>query len=174
MKTMNFLTVIFASLLVIGCSSQPDYREAEGNGYGYQATKLTDKQYRISFKARGSDQNKAMDYALLRAAEVTKENGYDWFVVTHRETFVDRERISPQSSIGYTNSSNMVTRCGLVSCTTTHYPRSTMSAGIHIGGSESSDIQTVLEIQLGTGVQPDSEHSFEAQAVIDNLSPKTE
>lgn len=174
MKTAHITLTLLVSLFMFGCSSQPDYRAAEGDGYGYQATQITDTQYRISFKARGSDQAKAMDYALLRAAEVTLEQGYDWFVVTHRETFVDRERTRPSTEIGYANSSEMVTRCGLISCTTTRYPRSSLHAGIHIGGRESSDIQTIIEVKLGTGVRPDSDHSFAAQAVVENLSPTDE
>ncbi|WP_404409492.1 hypothetical protein LG272_02715 [Pseudidiomarina marina] len=172
MKTHIVMLFTLASLVLVGCSSQPDYRKAEGSGYGYQETKISDTQYRVSFKARGSDKTKAMDYALLRAAEVTLENGYDWFVVTHRETLIDRERVSPESSIGYTSSNDMVTRCGLISCTTTHYPRDTFSAGVHIGGRKSSEIESIVEIKIGKGTRPDTDYSFNALEVKENLSPK--
>lgn len=172
MKTLNIMLFTALTLVLAGCSSQPDYRKAEGSGYGYQETKISDTQYRVSFKARGTDKTKAMDYALLRAAEVTLENGYDWFVVTHRETLVDRERVQPDTSLGYTSSRDMVTRCGLVTCTTTSYPRTSMSAGVHIGGNESSEIQSILEVKLGKGMRPDTDYSFSAKEVKDNLSPK--
>lgn len=172
----NFKTIglLLFSFLFVACSSQPDYRKAEGSGYGYDATKLSETQYRVTFKARGSDASKAMDYALLRAAEVTLENGYDWFVITHRETLVNNERVEPNNSLRYTNSRDVVTRCGLVTCTTTSEPRSTFSAGIHIGGDRSRDIQSILEVKLGKGTRPDTDFSFDALEVRDNLSPSDE
>lgn len=172
MKTLKLITFTIITLTLAACSSQPEYRAAEGSGYGYDATQLTDTQYRVTFKARGSDADKAMDYALLRAAEVTLQNGYDWFIVTHRETLIDNERIEPSSTLRYSDSRDVVTRCGLVSCTTTSYPRSSFSAGIHIGGDKSQDIKSILEIKLGKGVRPDTDASFDALEVRQHLSPK--
>lgn len=172
MKTLKLITLTIITLTLAACSSQPEYRAAEGSGYGYDATQLTDTQYRVTFKARGSDADKAMDYALLRAAEVTLQNGYDWFIVTHRETLIDNERIEPSSTLRYSDSRDVVTRCGLVSCTTTSYPRSSFSAGIHIGGDKSRDIKSILEIKLGKGVRPDTDASFDALEVRQHLSPK--
>ncbi len=172
MNRLLTLSVIFASALLVACSSQPEYREAKGSGYGYQETKISETQYRVGFKARGTDKSKAMDYALLRAAEVTLENGHDWFIVTHRETLIDRERVRSGSSLGYMNSHDVVTRCGAISCTTRHYPRSSYSAGIHIGGNSSSEIESILEIKIGKGMRPDTDYSFNASEVKENLSPK--
>ncbi|WP_417690628.1 CC0125/CC1285 family lipoprotein [Pseudidiomarina sp.] len=172
MKTLKLLTFSLITLTLAACSSQPDYRAAEGSGYGYNATQLTDTQYRVTFKARGSDADKAMDYALLRAAEVTLQNGYDWFIVTHRETLVDNQRVEPSSALRYNDSRDVVTRCGLVSCTTTSYPRSSFSAGVHIGGDKSQDIKSILEIKLGKGVRPDTDASFDALEVRQHLSPE--
>ncbi|WP_241967845.1 CC0125/CC1285 family lipoprotein [Pseudidiomarina homiensis] len=173
MNIIKLMSIALVSVVLAACSSQPDYRAAEGSsGYGYDATQLTDTQYRVTFKARGSDADKAMDYALLRAAEVTLQNGYDWFVVTHRETLIDNERVEPSSTLRYADSRDVVTRCGLVSCTTTSYPRSTFSAGVHIGGDRSQDIKSILEIKLGKGVRPDTDASFDALEVRQHLSPK--
>lgn len=172
MKTIYLLTGFIIAITLSACSSQPDYRKAEGSGYGYQETKVSETDYRVSFKARGSDSTKAMDYALLRAAEITIEQGYDWFVVTHRETLIDRERVEPNNSLSYTNSRDVVTRCGLISCTTREYPSSSMSAGIHIGGNESSEIQSILVIRIGKGTRPDTDYSFNALEVKENLKPE--
>ena len=103
---MNKLTsgVMVLVLIVLGgCASQPAYRAAENGGYGYTETKLTDTQYRVYFKGRGSDKTKAMDYAMLRAAEVTIEQGYDWFVVANRETLIDREKVTTEPQVASLN-----------------------------------------------------------------------
>ena len=93
------LSMILVVLLMAGCASQPDYREATQGGFGYTESQMSETQYRVHFKAKGSDKAKAMDYAMLRAAELTLLKGYDWFVVTDRETMVDKERVetSPQT-----------------------------------------------------------------------------
>ena len=94
MKTVMKFATLIMGLTLAACASQPAYRAAENGGYGYSETKLTDTQYRVYFKGKGSDKTKAMDYAMLRAAEVTLNEGYDWFVVANRETMVDREKVS--------------------------------------------------------------------------------
>ena len=84
------LSMILVVLFMAGCASQPDYREATQGGFGYTESQMSETQYRVHFKAKGSDKAKAMDYAMLRAAELTLLKGYDWFVVTDRETMVDK------------------------------------------------------------------------------------
>ncbi|WP_127347246.1 CC0125/CC1285 family lipoprotein [Pseudidiomarina mangrovi] len=174
MKIIQLMSVSIITMLLMACSSQPEYRAAQGSGYGYQATKLSATQLRVSFKARGSDAEKAMDYALLRAAEVTLEQGYDWFIITHRETLLNNERLTTRAGLGYSNSRDVVTRCGLVSCTTASYPSQEFSAGIHIGGDRSGDIQSIIEIKLGQGIRPDTDASFDAIEVIRHLSPSAQ
>jgi hypothetical protein len=172
---MRALMMFLATfLLITGCASQPDYRQAQGSGFGYKETKLSDTQYRIHFKARGSDKVKAMDYAMLRAAEVTLNNGYDWFVVTHRETLVDdqRQELSPQ--IGFSQRYAHVTECGLISCRTRTYPSTQLSTGIFIGGTERSEVESVLSIELGRGTRPANTDSFDAGTLKANLAPKTQ
>lgn len=171
MKTYQIL-LMSCALTLAACSSQPDYRAAEDNGYGYTETKLTDSQYQIQFKARGTDKAAAHNYALLRAAEVTVENNYDWFVVTHRETEVDKETV--QTADFYPRSGDMVTYCNAITCRTSYHPRSAFSAGIHVGGRTDSDIIVTLDTRMGNGEQPDTDYSYNAAEVIENLQPKTQ
>ena len=160
MKTlMKFATLVMAMTLA-ACASQPAYRAAENGGYGYSETKLTDTQYRVYFKGKGSDKTKAMDYAMLRAAEITLDQGYDWFVVANRETMVDREKVSMEPEIGFSKRYTRVTDCGLVTCRTSYYPESTLSTGIYVGGREKSVIESALDIQLGRGTRPDSRYGL--------------
>lgn len=172
MRFTQVLTVTLTSLVLLACSSQPAYRAAEGEGgYGYNETQLSDTQYRVTFKARGTDKNMATNYAMLRAAEVTLMNDFDWFVISHRETTIDKETVrNPDWS--YTNSREMVTYCSATGCYTRSYPSSAFSAGIHVGGRTDSDIAVNLEIRMGNGKQPDTNHSYNAKQVRDNLQTK--
>lgn len=174
MKTVMKFATLIMGLTLAACASQPAYRAAENGGYGYSETKLTDTQYRVYFKGKGSDKTKAMDYAMLRAAEVTLNEGYDWFVVANRETMVDREKVSVEPEIGFSKRYTRVTDCGLVTCRTRVYPESTLSTGIFVGGQEKSVIESALDIQLGRGTRPDLSSSFDARQVKENLSPKEE
>lgn len=160
------------ALLVAGCSSSPDYKAAEGNGYGYQESKLSDSQYRVHFKARGSDKSKAMDFAMLRAAELTLEQGFDWFTVSSRETLVDNKTVDRGSQVGFSKRYETRRECGLLTCRTRTEPTSSYSAGVFLGGDKSSDIEAVLNITMGNGNKPSS--AFDATQVKNNLQPNSQ
>ncbi len=170
----KWFTLIVVMVGLTACASQPDYREAKRGGYGYSESKLSDTQYRIHFKARGSDKSRAMDYAMLRAAEVTLENGYDWFIVTDRETLVDKETVQSSPQVGFSQRYTQVRECGLVTCRTTSYPSTQFSTGIFVGGSEKSEIESILSIETGKGTRPDGGSSFDARDVEANLAPLVE
>ncbi|GGW94595.1 CC0125/CC1285 family lipoprotein [Alteromonas halophila] len=170
MKKLFFLLVPL--LLVVGCSSQSDYRKAKNGGFGYTETKLSDTQFRVHFKARGSDKAKAMDYAMLRAAELTLLEGYDWFTVNDRETLVDKESVKTSPQVGFSQRYATVTECGALSCRTTRYPTTQFQTGIFVGGAEKSEIESILSIKMGKGTMPSEGNSFDASSVKANLSPK--
>ncbi|WP_308364950.1 MULTISPECIES: hypothetical protein [unclassified Microbulbifer] len=162
--------IAFAILLATGCASQSAYKPANGSGYGYKESRISDNRYRVTFKARGDDRDRAMDYALLRAAELTLLKGYDWFVVVNRESMVDRKETEMQS--GFSSGDRVITRdCGLLGCTTRSYSTPpTYSAGVSAGGG--SRAESVLEIRMGKGVRPSSGDSYDALSVRDSLQKK--
>ncbi|APD95632.1 hypothetical protein BM523_17415 [Alteromonas mediterranea] len=172
MKTK--IMFVLAVLVMAGCASQPDYRQAQKGGFGYTESKLSDTQYRVHFKAKGSDKGKAMDYAMLRAAEVTLLEGYDWFVVTDRETLVDKETVQTTPTAGFSQRYARVTDCGVLTCRTSYHPTTQFETGVFVGGSQKSEIESILSIELGKGTRPSSATSFDAREVRDNLRPKTE
>lgn len=170
MKTQA-LTLI-AVLLLSACASQPDYKAANRAGYGYKETQLSESRYRVQYKARGEGQDTARDYALLRAAELTLLEGYDWFVVVDRETLVNREQhqSAVDSGVRY---DRVVTRdCGLLNCTTSYKTVPTYSMGLSSGTPSRGDTEAVLEIMMGKGVRPASGDSYDAVEVRDNLQQR--
>ena len=46
--------------------------------------------------------------------------------------------------------------------------------GVFVGGSQQSEIESILSIEIGKGTRPTSATSFDAREVRDNLQPKTE
>ena len=168
------IPLLIAGVLLTGCASQPDYREAKNGGFGYSQSQLSDTQYRIHFKARGDDKAKAMDYAMLRAAEVTLEAGYPWFTVNHQETLIDKEQTQTSPEFGFNQRYARVTECGAISCRTALYPTAQLSSGIFVGGTQQSEIESVLQITLGRGEKPADGNSYDASQVQQHLRPKPE
>lgn len=172
MKKIFLLFTVLISLA--GCASKPAYRAAEDGGYGYTDSQLSDTQYRVHFKARGSDKRKAMDYAMLRAAELTLKQGFEWFNVTERETLVDEEEVQVSPQVGFSRRYATVTDCGVLSCRTSRYPTSQFETGIFVGGSQQSEIESIINFEMGRGDKPTGGNAFDAQQVVDNLKPDEE
>lgn len=75
---MNYAGFALIVLLLIGgCTSPTHYKPTDNSVYGYRESQIADNRYRVAFKMRGDEQMQAMDYALLRAAELTLMAGYD-------------------------------------------------------------------------------------------------
>lgn len=169
-----FITLLTLTLLVSvsGCTSKPDYRSAKNGSVGYSEQKITDDRYRVQFKSHSQLVADASDYALLRAAELTQLQGYDWFVVTSKETFVESEKQQPSSSIGFTQRRQIERNCGLLTCETRTRPSTEVGLNINTDlNNNRKEVHSILEIRMGKGVKP-NEDSYGAQDVVDNLSQK--
>lgn len=89
LKMTKKTLLMLLALALSSCASHSQYKEAKGSGYGYTEEKLNQTQYLVQYKTAETDQQRAKDFALLRAAEITSEQGYDWFIVSQRETHQD-------------------------------------------------------------------------------------
>lgn len=149
---MKHLVSALAVLVLAACASTPAYGPAGSNGFGYAEQRIETGRYRVTFKAR--DAVSAEDGALRRAAELTRQNGYDHFTVVSRD--VSRQRDRSGSSIGIGGS--------------TGSRRSGIGVGVSVplgGGSE--EVTTRLEIVMGKGSKPDDPRAYDANAVLGNL-----
>jgi hypothetical protein len=82
--------LVFLGVLA-GCGQPTPYQPAT-SGYGYSEQQIEDNRYRVSFA--GNDLTPAevvQNYLLYRAAELTLDNGYDYFTVVDRN--LDRSTI---------------------------------------------------------------------------------
>lgn len=174
MKTSTTLIVfVLFSVLLSACSSTPVYKPARGSDYGYRETRIDADRYRISFKTRGDNALEAMDYALLRAAELTLSKGYDWFVVVDRETQVNRRTLAPSTQISASRLHTVYRDCGLLACRTTVYPSRMYNVEVGMGVSQGRNkTESIVEIRLGKGERPVNQDSYAALSIASTIAER--
>ena len=154
------------SLLIASCASVSKYQPASNDGYGYEEFAITDTRYRISFRARGDDRDMANGFALLRAAELTLQKGYDWFDVVDRQSEVSRDdRGATGPAIA---SPPTVTRsCGLLGCTSRVTPGYGYTGASRLPPREETEV--LIEIYLGRGIRPADRDTYDARQVAETI-----
>lgn len=147
------------ALTLAACASMAPYGQASSpTGQGYSEQRIEQDRYRITYRGVG-DQARVADYALLRAADLTIANGYDWFEITQRWTDgrPDSARgLRPSVSIGAGSS-----RYG-------GYSSSGVGVGVGLNVSGPSPTATVLEVRLGRGPMPERPNVYDAREVALN------
>jgi hypothetical protein len=74
------------------CASETRYQPAEEPGdYGYREEQIESDRWRVSFRGNSMTDLESVERALLyRAAELTLQQGYDWFRIVDRDTEAER------------------------------------------------------------------------------------
>lgn len=171
-KLKQIMALAGFAVLLAACASQPAYRAADSGGYGYSERQLTEDQFRIHFRGRGDDTGRAMDYAMLRASELTLEKGFDWFDVASRDTLVDREQVpatSTSTALGVSYAT--VQDCGLLTCTTYHRPVPQYQTSVSMG-DQRSEVEVIMEVRMGKGMRPSDQTSYDARELYSRLKPE--
>ena len=79
-----------STTLVAACATETTYRPATGSGFyrtGYSDTQIEPNRFRVTFAGNTvTDRDVVERYLLFRAAELTLQNGYDYFVMADRDT----------------------------------------------------------------------------------------
>lgn len=83
------------SVAVAACSTatpyQPDIAGQRVSG-GYSEAKIAEDRYRVNFEGNTlTSRDRVEGYLLYRAAELTVQDGYDWFLIVDRHTEHDIE-----------------------------------------------------------------------------------
>lgn len=79
-----------AVVVITGCATSTPYVPMDGR-YGYSDQRIEDDRYRVLFHGNSSTSRETVEtFLLYRAAELTLENGFDYFIVEERGTDVDR------------------------------------------------------------------------------------
>jgi hypothetical protein len=79
-----------STLMVAGCATETTYRPATGQGFnrtGYSDRQVEPGRFLVSFAGNSVTSRDTVErYLLFRAAELTLQNGYDYFVMANRDT----------------------------------------------------------------------------------------
>jgi hypothetical protein len=154
MKRM--LASAFLAAALTACTTAPTvYGPATSTeATGYRQTKIESDRYRISFRANPDlKAPQVEDMALRRAAELTAQDGYQWFRVVTRNTELVGGRQAGGTSVG-------------VGGSTGSYGS---GVGVGIGFDLSPDsrrYETTMEILMGRGARPEGVDAYDARSVL--------
>lgn len=161
---LKHVLIVAAALALAACASSPAYTPAARAGAaGYSEAQIESNRYFVTYRAPGAtDVALVQDYALLRAADLTLQNGRDWFWVDRRTLDDDHTRRSgPSVGVGI-GAGSWGGRSG-----------GGVSVGINLpigGGSATQRAQSAtLEVRFGDGVKPDDPNAYDARAVATNI-----
>ncbi len=158
---MKFLWLLCCVFLLSACATGvSNYRPAKGDGPGYKEILLDSTSYRVQFKVRGNQRTAAQHYALQRAAELTLQAGYDWFIVSKQT----RRLLNEESETPELPETFSTQRCGLLGCKTQTYTMPERNTDI-----KESYTLVMLDIHMGRGIRPEK-NSYDAQETLDGLS----
>lgn len=116
MNILNSFYLIFLTAFFSSCATsyQPD-----GLAGGYEELRLGENLYSVTFSGNGYTRKKrAVDFCLLRCAEITKENEFKYFtIVSQNNDVTNTSFTSPSSSV----TTGSVNSYGQVNAYTTNY-----------------------------------------------------
>lgn len=155
----NLLIPAIAALALCACATPTTYQPAtKAGGVGYTEQRIENDRWRVSFRGgSGASAAQVMDYALLRAAELTLAQGYDWFQVTGRYTEAEG------GDYGYGSGVSVGAGGG-------DWGGGGGWGGAGVGlsfplGGRNPALTTNLDIRLGRGQRPQSPDAYDARDV---------
>lgn len=171
LKTLLLVSALVA--LMTACATQTPYKIADKRGApGYTETMLTDTRYRVTFTGNSTTPAETVkDYALLRAAELTLEKGYEWFQLADRDSDKKvRSSTSVSSGIDIPSQTSVYQRCGMFSCDTVVSSSPGFSSGVDVGTTTTSTAySSSLEIIVGKKPMPQNDESYDARQLSTTL-----
>jgi hypothetical protein len=167
MNMKMLLSLGCMALALAACASSARYHEASGDaGAGYREQMLESNRYRIEYQTNDNRLGRAQDYVLLRAAELTLENGYSTFSVVNRSSdlgAIDR----PQLAVAFQRDVAFTRSCGLLKCRTEATPVYT-SAIVDASTSRPFAVAS-LEILMSNSPADGRSEAYSAASVIRNI-----
>ena len=156
---MRPLFLVPAAMILAACATSAPYGTAAKPGaMGYASQQIETGRYQVSYT--DSDAGRARDLVLLRAAQITLENGKDWFEITDSYTDASQSSSGSRSSVSIGGSTGSYGRSSGVGVG--------VGIGLPLGGSSGS-VTEVLEIMTGAGEKPDRPSVYDARSVEFNI-----
>lgn len=159
-----------AGLLALAACAHPTPYQAEQDGQGYSEKPIEDDRYRVTFAGNSLTKRETVeDYLLFRAAEVTLQRGYDYFLVVEKDTERKTTKLTSFSEFG------------TPSYAFGYYRYSPFYSGYFGRYGTGIASETVRErhkynayanIQLRRGAKPDDDpQAYDARDVLKRLAP---
>lgn len=156
----RLIATAVAAALISGCAATGPvaYGPADAKGFGYEDTKIESDRFRVVYNGSGGmPPEQVEDYALLRAAELARENGFDWFRIVGRDIARDRRGgVSLGAGVGGGNIGRR------------------SSVGVGVGGNfgqvGAQDYFSVrMELLMGNDPMPDEPDVYRAESILTEL-----
>jgi hypothetical protein len=147
------------ALMLAACAASPTPFQPSTDGYGYSQQKIEGNRYRVTFAGNSETSlDTVRNYMLVRAAEVTLENGGDYFTITDQST---------QSATSYRGTGTGPVGFG------TGFSTGGVGVGMSSFSAYPSDSYTAwADIVIGEGAKPaDDLNAYDARAVLSQLDP---
>lgn len=89
--------------MLAACTTATPYGPASGSrGYGFSDQRIEENRYRVTFRGNSVTSRETVENALLyRAAELTVERGYDYFIAIESDTEANRSYSTSSSPAFY-------------------------------------------------------------------------
>lgn len=86
-RTFRHFAAVTCLAVVAACAHPTPYQPATSeNGEGYTTQRIEQNRFRISFRGNSVTSRQTVDtYMLYRAAEVTLQNGNDYFIIVNKD-----------------------------------------------------------------------------------------
>ncbi|OWK34048.1 CC0125/CC1285 family lipoprotein [Sphingomonas dokdonensis] len=183
-RSLLMATAVSGALLVAGCATETPYRPATGSGFnrtGFSERQVEANRFLVTFAGNTvTDRDTVERYLLFRAAELTLQNGFDYFVTVDRQT--DRQaRTYSTPGAGFGPGWGYGGWGGYWGPSWRFYGRpwgGWGGWGPWGGGFNDFDVRTVdryeasAEIVMGRGAPPAGEvRAFQARDVMNRLGP---
>lgn len=160
--------VIASAAILAACAESTPYQRATVGGFGYSEQQIEQNRFMVGFSGNSLTQRQAVEtFLLYRAAELTREQGYDYFRLIRRDTEAERRFTGTTPRYHY-DRFDVFYRY--------YHPRHGWYGWRDpfwddINLREVTRYEATAEIQLGRGETPDSPDAFDAADVIRNLGP---
>ena len=160
MKPMTFGLIAASALMLSACASLAPYGpQQSARGQGFSEQQIETNRFRVVYNGVGAP-GPVADRALFRAAQLTVDQGYDWFEVTQR--WIDGR---PDSAGGVRPSVSIGAGGGRYGGWST----SGVGVGLGFDLSGPQPTSTTLEIVMGHGAKPDRPDAYDARRVQDAI-----
>ncbi len=160
MKRLTFSLIAVSALALSACASLAPYGpQQSAGGQGFNEQRIESDRFRVTYNGVGAV-GPVADRALLRAAQLTVDQGYDWFEVTQR--WIDGR---PDSAGGVRPSVSIGAGSGRYGGWST----SGVGVGLGFDLSGPQPTSTTLEIVMGRGQRPDRPNAYDARGVQDAI-----